>query len=33
MMDKNLKISIKDCKEVSLSGALNELYKDQNLSK
>jgi hypothetical protein len=33
MMDQHLKITVKDCKEVNLSGALNELYKDQNLSK
>jgi hypothetical protein len=33
MADKDLKIAVKGCKEVNLSGALNELYKDRNLSK
>lgn len=33
MNDANIKISVKGCKEANLSGALNELYKDRNLSK
>jgi len=33
MNDTNMKIAVKGCKEANLSGALNELYKDRNLSK
>lgn len=32
MNNHNLKVAVKGCKEVNLSGALNELYKDRNMA-